>query len=218
MLPKKRTRRASSKYPALDPKLSLKTRYDELDFDYINELPETWTDPVTGKKYNPKQFLNDFANEFIHADFKTNKKRIHKKKRVENKDNKYLRILDKELGNKFKDILLTINNAQISTTSKTKLKTTLNEFKSKLRKEIKECLSFINDIYKKKAEHKNNARNRCILTKAKAQGKSLGIDDLSELLMVSNNLEDEIIDKIDRQNELDFFEKFQDTENGPEDT
>lgn len=210
-MPLKKTRRSSSRYPALNPQLNLKTRFEELDFDYIDELPDVWIDPKTGKKYNPKQFLNDFANESIHADFKTNKKRIHKKKKVESEDNKHLKNLSKDLNFKFKEIIKLLNDAQISTISKIKLKKIVNEFKSKLKKQIKDSLYFIDDFYKKEAEHKNNARNRCIYTRAKAQGKVLGIDDLSELLMVKNSLEDEIIDKIDREKDSDLMEQFEDT-------
>jgi hypothetical protein len=263
VIPKKRSRRSSSKYPALDPQLNLKTRFEELDFDYVNTLPDVWVDPKTGKKYNPKQFLNDFANESIHADFKTNKKRIHKKKKVESKNNKHLQSISKKLNKDFKEIIvllnetelnlvfqlnekfkkygLSIKNSQISTTSKMKLDNVLNklknkfkqqikdsfkiqfkeiqvELKNKFKQQIKESMSFVEDFYKKEAEDKNNSRNRCILTRAKAQGKALGIDDLSELLMVSNDLEDEIIEKIDRERELDFLEKLQDPSDSSDET
>lgn len=221
MVLKKRTRRANSKFPALDPHLNLKTRFEQLDIDYLDKLPKNWTDPKTGKKWSDtqlKQYLNDFTNESIHADFTTNKKRIHKKKKVESEGNKHLRNLSKDLNFRFKEITKLLNDAQISTTSKIKLKKILNELKNKLKKQIKESLCYIDDFYKKEAEHKNNARNRCILTRAKAQGKALGIDDLSELLLVPNNLEDEIIDKIDREKELDFLEKLQDPSDSSDET
>jgi hypothetical protein len=216
-VPKKRSRRSNSKYPALDQQLNLKTRYDQLDMDYVNKLPEIWTDPKTGKKWNPKQFLNDFANESVNADFTTNKKRIHKKKKVEGKDNKHLKNLSKDLKFKFKEISIILNNAQISTTSKIKIKKIVNQLKNKLMKQIKESFHFIDDFYKKDAEDKNNARNRCVYTRAKAQGKTLGIDDLSELVMVPNDLEDEIIDKIDREKAL-LLEEFQESEDDSENT
>jgi len=197
MAPKKRTRRSTSKYPALDPHLNLKTRFEQLDFDYIDQLPETWTDPKTGKTYNPKQYLNDFANEFVHADFTTNKKRIHKKKKVESDSNKYLKKLSSDVDSKFKEITELINNAQILTKSKIKLKRTLNQLKTKLKKQIKDSAYFIEDFYKKEAEHQNNARNRCILTRSKAQGKALGIDELSTDYYTTENVEDEMIERLD---------------------
>jgi hypothetical protein len=203
-VPQKRSRRSRSQYPALDPKLNLKTRFEELDSyeDYIHKLPETWTDPKTGKKYNPKQWLNDFTNEFTHADFKTNKKRIHKKKRVESEENKHLKNLSKDLNFKFKEITKLLNDSQISTTVKIKLKKILNQLKTKLKTQIKDSLYFIEDFYKKVAEDKNNARNRCRYTRANAQNKTMGINQLNELLLSPNDLENEIIDKIDREKEL----------------
>lgn len=212
MSKKRKTRRSNSKYPALNPHLNLKTRYESLDFDYIDDLPDTWIDPKTGKTHNPKQFLNDYANEAIHADFKTNKKRIHKKKRVESDENKYLKQLSETLTVQFKLLIEIVNNANISTTSKIKIKRVINQFKSKFKKQIKESLYFIDDFYKKEAEHKNNARNRCILTRAKAQGKALGIDDLSEFALVTNDLEDEIIAR------LDAAKKLQNSTDSPDDS
>lgn len=199
---KKRSRRSNSKYPALNPLLNLKTRFEQLQTDYAHKLPESWTDPKTGKKCNPKQYLNDFNNEFVNADFTTNKKRIHKKKKVESEDNKHIRNLSKDLKLKFKEITTLLNDAQISTTSKIKIKRTLNQLKNKLLKQVKDSLHYVEDFYKKEAEHKNNARNRCSYTRATAQDKTMGIGELSELIMSRNNLEDEIIDKIDREKEL----------------
>jgi hypothetical protein len=218
---KKRNKRSNSQFPALDPHLNLKTRFEQLDIDYLDKLPANWIDPKTGKKWSNtqlKQYLNDFTNESVHADFTTNKKRIHKKKKVESKNNKHLKNLSKDVNTKFKEIIKLINDAQITTTSKIKLKRIVNQFKTQLKAQINNSLSFIDDFYKKEAEDKNNSRNRCILTRAKAQGKALGIDDLSELLMVPNNLEDEIIDKIDSENELDLMEQFEDTSDGSSET
>lgn len=218
---KKRNKRSNSKFPALDPHLNLKTRFEQLDIDYLDKLPANWVDPKSGKKWSNtqlKQYLNDFTNESIHADFTTNKKRIHKKKKVESKTNKHLKNLSKDLNFKFKEIIKLINDAQITTTAKIKLKRIVNQLKTQLKTQLKDSLSFIEDFYKKEAEDKNNSRNRCILTRAKAQGKALGIDDLSELLLVPNDLEDEIIDKIDRENELDFMEEFEDTGDSTDET
>jgi hypothetical protein len=204
---KKKTRRSEAKYPALDPHLNLKTRFEELDFDYVDQLPETWTDPKTGKKYNPKQWLNDFTNEHTHADYKSNKKRIHKKKKVESDKNKDLRELLKTLTEKIKELIGTLNDSRVTTTTKLKLKKTINKLKNQLKKQILGELSYVEDYYKKEAEHKNNARNRCVLTRAKAQGKALGIDDLSIEYSRTENVEDELIDRIDELNLMEEFEK-----------
>ncbi len=204
---KKKTRRSEAKYPALDPHLNLKTRFENLDYDYVDTLPETWTDPKTGKKYNPKQWLNDFTNEHTHADFKTNKKRVHKKKKVESDKNKDLRELLKTLTEKIKELIATLNDSGVTTTTKLKLKKTINKLKNQLKKQILGELSYVEDYYKKEAEHKNNARNRCVLTRAKAQGKALGIDDLSIHYTTDNNVEDEMIERIDELKLMEEFEK-----------
>ena len=219
MQAKKRTRRSGSKYPALDPQLNLKTRFEQLDTDYLNKLPKTWTDPKTGKKWTDselKQYLNDFTNEFIHADFTTNKKRIHKKKRVESESNKHLKNLSKNVNAQFKEIIKLINDAQITTTSKIKIKRIVNQFKTQLKKQINSSLSFIDDFYKKEAEHKNNARNRCRYTRANAQNKTMGISQLNESLLSPDDLENDIIDKIDRERELELTEEFQETDDSSE--
>lgn len=218
MPPKRNTKRSNAKYPALDPLLNLKTRYEQLDFDYVNKLPDTWTDPKTGKKCNPKQFLNDFANEFIHADFTSNKKRIHKKKKVDGKDNKYIKSLIEEMNFKFKELLNNLNNSGISTTRKMKLKKVLNRSKTTLEYQIKELLHYVDDFYKKEAEDKNNARNRCRYTKATAQDKTMGLSQISEKFLAFNDLEDEMIDKIDRERELDLLKESQESENGSDES
>jgi hypothetical protein len=211
---KKKTRRSEAKYPALDPHLNLKTRFENLDYDYVDTLPEIWTDPKTGKKYNPKQWLNDFTNEHTHADFKTNKKRVHKKKKVESDKNKDLRELLKTLTEKIKELITTLNDSRVTTTTKLKLKKTINKLKNQLKKQILGELSYVEDYYKKEAEHKNNARNRCVLTRAKAQGKALGIDDLSIHYTTDKNVEDEMIERIDELNLMEEFEKSEnDTDN-----
>jgi hypothetical protein len=211
---KKKTRRSEAKYPALDPHLNLKTRFEFLDMDYLDQLPETWTDPKTGKKWTNaqlKQYLNDFTNEHVHADFTTNKKRIHKKKKVESDKNKDLRELLKTLTEKIKELIGTLNDSRVTTTTKLKLKKTINKLKNQLKKQILGELSYVEDYYKKEAEHKNNARNRCVLTRAKAQGKSLGIDDLSIEYSRTENVEDEMIDRIDELNLMEDLEKSDDS-------
>lgn len=58
------TKRSQKKYPALDPHLNPRTRYDQNDYDYLDKLsPEN------------KQYLNNFTAEWLHADFSG--ERIH---------------------------------------------------------------------------------------------------------------------------------------------
>lgn len=200
---KQKTKRSQSKYPALSPALNLKTRQDQLHFDYIDKLPNEWTDPHTGKKWTNdqlKQYLNDFSTEAILADFK-NPNRIHKKKKVESEKNKPLKQLVLNLNVKVKELIDLINQTNVNTNIKNKLKKTTNKYRKTLKKQIQDNFSYIKDYYKKESEDKNNARNRCILTRVKAQGKMLGIDDLSPYLSDSKNIEDQLIEQIDNKEE-----------------
>ncbi len=200
---KQKTKRSQSKYPALDPALNLKTRSEQLDYDYVNKLPNEWTDPKTGKKWTGdqlKQFLNDFSTESILADFK-NPKRIHRKKKVESEKNKPLKQLVLDLNVKIKELIDLINQTNINTNVKNKLKKTTNKYRKTLKKQIQDNFSYIQDYYKKESEDKNNARNRCILTRVKAQGKMLGMDDLSPYLTDSKDIEDKLIEQIDNKKE-----------------
>ena len=187
---KKQTLRSIAKYPALDPHLNLRTRIDELDFDYLDKLND-----------KEKQFLNNFANEYTHTVFKKGKKRLHKKKEVESEKNKLLRDLHKNLQQQIKAIVNLINSMQGYGSTKTKLKRIVTKFRLALKKQIKREMAFIKDVYKKDAYDRNNARNRCVLSRAKAQGKVLGYDDLPETFGINENVEDELIDMIDKKRE-----------------
>ena len=204
---KRPTRRSEAKYPALDPNLNLKTRIDLLDFDYIDSLPEEWIDPKTGKKYNPKQFLNDYANEAIHADFKTNeeegRKRIHKKKRVPSPKNLELKKVLAEITATISGLVALINGSRIKSTSKINIKRIINKMKKQIRTQVGKEMKFIEDFYKKDAEDKNNARNSCILTTSKAQGKVKGLMDVNENYSRVMNEEDKMIELLDAKREED---------------
>lgn len=122
---RKKSKRERTKYPALDPKLNLKTRYEEIAdvAEYAHKLNEQELD-----------FLNRFMEESVNANFNHKGKKIHKK-----------------------------------------------------------------DHQKKAIYRSNNARNKCILTRAKAYGDIKYFDDLERDDRLTDSPEDLIIDKIDRE-------------------
>lgn len=68
---KKSNRRTKTKYPALKRHLNLKTRYDALDYDYVEKLSE-----------DEKDWLNRFSEEYINANFNHPGKVLHKTKKL----------------------------------------------------------------------------------------------------------------------------------------
>ena len=131
--PKKKSRRSRTRYPALDPTLNLKTRYELIaDYDYLDKLsPEEL------------KFLNDFTDEYANANLDS-----------------------KDLSNNY-------HNTE------------------KLKK----------DCYKR-----NNDRNACIYTRAKAGGSLQYLEELKNLEMV-NNEEDRILSEMTLKKHLEYLEK-----------
>lgn len=139
----KKNKRQKTKYPALKPELNLRTRYELIDYDYINLLSE-----------EDKRWLNDFTEEYVNASLDS-----------------------KNLENNF-------HNTE--------------ELK-------KDCYS------------RNNARNRDILTRAKASGSYVSMDDLeypnvNQLDYIENTYADEqeILEKFydllsDIYNDVDYL-------------
>lgn len=68
---KKKTRRSATKYPALEPKFNLKSRYELIDYDYLDQLTE-----------KDKDWLNTFTEEYTGANFNHGKKKLHKTKKL----------------------------------------------------------------------------------------------------------------------------------------
>jgi len=122
MSKKKKTRRGRSNYPNLKPELNLKTRYEEIDYDYLDKLsPEEL------------EWLNKFSGEYINAGLS-------------------------KLGDNEDDMHATTEDRKLCT-------------------------------------DKNNARNRCILTREKAMGTISFIEDLKYSLY-KGDTEDIILAKI----------------------
>lgn len=67
---KKENRRSRTKFPALQPSLNLKTRYEELtDFDYFHKLNDS-----------EKEWMNNFLEEYVNARMKHPGKTLHRTK------------------------------------------------------------------------------------------------------------------------------------------
>lgn len=66
---KKRSRRSREKYPALKKDLNLKTRYELIDYDYLDKLGP-----------DELEWLNKFTSEYTNADFRHTKP-LHKTKK-----------------------------------------------------------------------------------------------------------------------------------------
>lgn len=195
---KLKNKRQLSKYPALDKTYNLKTRTELNDFDYI----DGFHDEETGMSIRPlndkeKEWLNNFQAEYVNAEFQPKKKRVHKKLKKENPKNTNLKKLNKLIMEYVKIINQEIQKAEIGTNSQVNIKKTVTKFKKELQSKIKKEFKYIKDFYKKDAYDRNNARNRCILTKAKASGKITGFADLNEDTFVSENMEDKIIENLD---------------------
>jgi len=82
---KKRNRRSSRKYPALEPEYNLKTRQDLIEADYIEQLSDA-----------EKDWLNRFNEEYVNANFghKGTKLQRTKKYRKDSYDRKNSRNRD----------------------------------------------------------------------------------------------------------------------------
>lgn len=210
MKKRKKNRRSENKFPALNPRLNIKARANFMDFDYINQLPETWTDPITGKKYNPKEYLNAFSTEYYVTDFTTNEKRIHPKKKVPHPKNPELEKLIELFLKKIAEFIESLNNTKMSMKSKVKIKKAISKFKNQIRKQIKADKSYILDYYKKESEDKNNSQNRCILNRATIQNKIHGFADLPESYYIEQGVEDRLINEMDIKSE--FPDHFEDSE------
>jgi len=115
-------RRNQDKFSALKPHYNLKTRYEELDYDYLDKLTD-----------EEKDWLARFTEEYTHANFNHPGKKIHKTKQQ--------------------------------------------------RREI---------------YSRNNARNRDILTRAKACGKQVHFEDTRQDELVFNG-EEGLIKKFDKK-------------------
>lgn len=120
---KEKTRRGRAKYPALEPTLNLKTRYEVLEIDYLAKLDE-----------KAKKWLNKFNDEY---------------------------------GNDHLD-----------------------------RKDLSNNLHNTPKL-KKDCDDRNNARNRDIMTRAKASGSMVYLEDLKREDRLTKNAEEVLLEELD---------------------
>lgn len=66
---KKQNRRSKDKYAALNPELNLRSRYELIDYDYIDKLSD-----------EEKKWLNTFTEEYTNANFNHGEKQLHNTK------------------------------------------------------------------------------------------------------------------------------------------
>ena len=91
------TRRNRYKYSALEKSVNLKSRQSEVDDirEYFNDLPDGMQEVTladgTKKVMNVKQWMNNFTEEYVHANLDHDGPKLHKNKKdrkiVYNKNN-----------------------------------------------------------------------------------------------------------------------------------
>lgn len=70
MTKKRKSRRSAVKYPALKPEYNLRSRFELIDYDYINQLTA-----------EEKEWLNSFTEEYVNANFNHDGVKIHDKEK-----------------------------------------------------------------------------------------------------------------------------------------
>lgn len=166
---KKKNRRNNTKYPGLKPELNLKSRYDLIDQDYVNTLPDKKIKHCSNPKgdckicnnpktamINPKEWLNNFNEEHVNARF----------------DHKGKQIFDEKLNP------MPVKTEIIENAGPNKDITTIIQTK--------------ND-YKKQSYDRNNSRNRCILTQQKAAGRMVDYEKIKEKDLRVRTPEEELL-------------------------
>lgn len=178
---KKKNRRNSTKNPALDPSLNLKSRRDVTDNRHYvkgvkNSNGEMVIPPLDDRA---AKFLNDFNKEYYNADFS-------------GPENVHPTLIDKDAVEDIKAQIRDIKAKRSKIYGKSP-NTTTDEDREQANlytEHIEEMEHFMNNMYPKRAaEHANNHRNYDLLNYAKRSNKykldswdTLRDDELNELV------------------------------------
>lgn len=208
---KKPNQREQTKHSAVKPQLNLRSRWEELQDlnEYYHELPP-----------DAQEWLNTYAENFINADFsektvltESNTKLLLKQyiKEIKNYNNekkvkdfvsKYLIRVDNIPVKIIKEMFFEADEKKLLVLVE-KLKEAITENITKASKrEVNKVIKMI----QKEVYNVNNARNRCIITRTKAQGSLNYIEELSESDHYSTD-EDDLINKIDLEKSLKNLKK-----------
>lgn len=181
----KKTKRSKNKLASLEKGLNLKTRTEELDFDYISKLSPEHQD-----------YMATFVEEYVHADFR-GAKLLHQKTKGELDSDVKLLSLFKDISKILKKSIPTIKKMKYKELQKERFIKLINTFLTTFEKKINR--QFKMNKYKLDSYDRNNARNDCALSKSKAQGITVYLEEIGKSYTSNNNVEDDLIDMIDKK-------------------
>ena len=211
MSKKKKTVRNTTEHSSINHNLNLKSRWEEISDinEYFHTLPKEakeWLDKYVENEINAdfreKQLITEDTANVLLKQYVKEIKNYKGERKVKDFVNKYLIREDNVPLDIIKDMFFEQNDKKLLKLV-SKLKNDISENMKKVSKrEVNKIIKLIrNEVF-----NKNNARNRCILTKAKAGGYLNYLEDLPENEHGVSS-EDEVIAKIDLQNRLQKLKK-----------
>lgn len=213
-MPKKlqpKTIRNTTKHSSIDPNLNLKSRYEEHSDinEYFHTLPpeaKEWMDKFVENEINAdfreKRLIDENSAKKLLKQYVKEIKNYKGERKVKDFVNKYLIREDNIPIHLIKDMFFEQNDKKLLKLV-SKLKDAISE---NVKKASKREVNKIMKIMEKEAYGKNNARNRCVLTKSKAGGHLNYLEELPESEQ-SFSSEDDVISKIDLENHLSKLKK-----------
>lgn len=216
------------KNSAVSPELNLKSRYEELAdiSEYFDSLPpeaQKWMNSYTENFVNASfdketksnnlvnfKFIEDLLKKYL----KEYKKTGLNNKQVKNFINKYLIREDNVPLQIIKELFFEENEKKQLKLIKLLKKDILANVKTAKKREVNKIVKLIElEVY-----GINNSRNRCILTKEKAEGALNYTEELTEQEQMISS-EDSIIEYIDKKSELEErLNNFDDSDDDSDDS